>query len=201
MVRPGGSGGGSGRDKSAAGLSCGGGRGFRLYQAIGGPALMDANPLKSPPPDKPFWETKTLGEMTGEEWESLCDGCGRCCLIRFEDEDTGEVIPTRVACRLLDVETCRCTRYRHRKRYVPDCIKLTPVNVAELKWMPPSCAYRRIYDGKGLASWHPLVSGDPQSVEKAGISMKGQLVSETALKRAEDAIDYEASDLLDDGGD
>jgi uncharacterized cysteine cluster protein YcgN (CxxCxxCC family) len=150
---------------------------------------------------RPFWETKTLSEMSGEEWESLCDGCGRCCLIRFEDEDTGEVVPTRVSCRLLDTQTCQCTRYRHRKRYVPDCIKLTPQNVGELKWMPQSCAYRRLWEGKGLASWHPLVSGDPESVVRAGISMKGQLIPETELEEPEDAVAYEASDLLDDGGD
>ena len=151
--------------------------------------------------DKPFWETKTLAQMTGEEWESLCDGCGRCCLIRFEDEDSGDVIPTTVACKLLDGETCQCTRYKHRKRYVPDCIKLTPHNVGELKWMPPSCAYRRIHEGKGLASWHPLVSGDPNSVIAAGVSMKGLTISEDELDQPEDAIAYEAHDLSDDGGD
>ena len=156
--------------------------------------------LVNPLVERPFWETKTLAEMSAEEWESLCDGCGRCCLIRFEDEDTGEVVPTRVACRLLDGDTCQCTRYRHRKRYVPDCIKLTPQNVGELKWMPPSCAYRRIWEGKGLAAWHPLISGDPDSVVRAGISMRGQTISERELERPEDAIDYEASDLLDDGG-
>ncbi len=165
------------------------------------PRLMPPKPLQNPPPDQPFWETKTLAEMSAEEWESLCDGCGRCCLIRFEDEESGEIIPTRVACRLLDTETCRCTRYKHRKRYVPDCIKLTPKNVADLKWMPPSCAYRRLYEGRGLASWHPLVSGDPESVARAGISMRGQLISERALKDAEDALAFEAYDLLDDGGD
>ncbi len=151
--------------------------------------------------EKPFWERKTLAQMSREEWESLCDGCGRCCLIRFEDEDTGEVVPTRVACRLLDAETCRCTRYVRRKRYVPDCVKLTPQNVSELTWMPPSCAYRRLYEGRGLASWHPLISGDPLSVERAGISMKRQTISESALRRPEDAIDYEAPDLMHDGGD
>src|SRR3954467_14593716 len=96
-------------------------------------------------PAPPFWETTPLDRMTAEEWESLCDGCGRCCLIRFEDEDTGEIIPTRVACRLLDTESCRCSNYRHRKRYVPDCIKLTPRAVESLTWMPRSCAYRRLY--------------------------------------------------------
>lgn len=153
------------------------------------------------PSGRPFWETKTLSQMTAQEWEMLCDGCGRCCLIRFEDEESGEVIPTRVACKLLDGETCQCTRYKHRKRYVPDCIKLTPQNVGELKWMPPSCAYRRINEGKGLASWHPLISGDPDSVVRAGISMRGQTLSEDELDQPEDAIAYEALDLMDDGGD
>jgi len=162
---------------------------------------MSVKPLKIPAEDLPFWERKTLAEMTAEEWESLCDGCGRCCLIRFEDEESGDIIPTRVACRLLDGETCRCTKYRHRKRYVPDCIKLTPHNVADLTWMPKSCAYRRLYEGRGLASWHPLISGDPESVVKAGISMRGQTINETELADPEDAIDYEAYDLLGDGGD
>ena len=148
--------------------------------------------------DKPFWEVKTLGQMNAAEWESLCDGCGRCCLIRFEDEDTGEIVPTRVACRLLDTNTCQCTNYRRRKRYVPDCIKLTPHNVADLGWMPKSCAYRRLHEGRGLADWHPLVSGDPATVELAGVSVKGQVVSETAFAHAEDALDFEAYDLMTD---
>jgi uncharacterized cysteine cluster protein YcgN (CxxCxxCC family) len=151
--------------------------------------------------EKPFWERKSLAAMTPEEWESLCDGCGRCCLIRFEDEETLEVIPTTVACRLLDGETCRCTRYKRRKRYVPDCIKLTPDNIPDLKWMPPSCAYRRLYEGRGLAAWHPLVSGDPMSVVRAGVSMRGKTISERTLRDPEDALDFEAPHLLDDGGD
>ena len=148
--------------------------------------------------DKPFWEVKTLAQMDAVEWESLCDGCGRCCLIRFEDEDTGEIVPTRVACRLLDTNTCQCTNYKRRKRYVPDCIKLTPGNVSKLGWMPRSCAYRRIHEGRGLADWHPLVSGDPVTVELAGVSVKGQVVSETAFAEPEDALDFEAYDLMTD---
>ena len=148
--------------------------------------------------ERPFWETKTLGQMDAREWESLCDGCGRCCLIRFEDEDTGEIIPTRVACRLLDTETCRCSNYQHRKRFVPDCIKLTPGAIEHLTWMPRTCAYRRLYEGRGLADWHPLVSGDPQSVVKAGVSVRGQIISERDLKKAEDAIDFEAYELMEE---
>jgi uncharacterized cysteine cluster protein YcgN (CxxCxxCC family) len=145
---------------------------------------------------KPWWDLKPLDQMTAEEWESLCDGCGRCCLVRFEDEDTGEVIPTRVACRLFDADTCRCSNYPRRKRYVPDCIKLTPHNIDALTWMPPSCAYRRIHEGRGLASWHPLVSGDPESVHRAGVSVRGQVISERSLEDIEDAIDFPAYDLM-----
>jgi uncharacterized cysteine cluster protein YcgN (CxxCxxCC family) len=144
----------------------------------------------------PFWETKRLDQMTKEEWESLCDRCGRCCLIRFEDEDTGEVIPTRVSCRLFDPETCTCSNYARRKRYVPDCIKLTPNNVEHLTWMPPSCAYRRLHEGRGLAAWHPLVSGDPESVHRAGVSVRGQVMSETGLVDVEDAVDFPAYEFL-----
>jgi uncharacterized cysteine cluster protein YcgN (CxxCxxCC family) len=146
--------------------------------------------------DRPFWEVKRLEQMTAAEWESLCDGCGRCCLIRFEDEETGEVVPTRVACRLFDDASCRCKDYAQRKRHVPDCIKLTPFNIEDLAWMPPSCAYRRLHEGRGLPAWHPLVSGDPDSVHKAGVSMRGQTVSELALEDPEDALDFEAPDLL-----
>lgn len=151
-----------------------------------------------PTPPLPFWRNKTLDQMTRDEWESLCDGCGRCCLIRFEDEDTGEIIPTRIACRLLDTGTCACSNYRHRRRYVPDCIKLTPGKIEDLTWMPGSCAYRRLYEGRDLADWHPLVSGDPESVHRAGVSVRGLVVSETALEDVEDAIDFPAYDLVAD---
>ena len=150
---------------------------------------------------KPFWQTKTLEQMTVPEWESLCDGCGLCCLIRFEDEVTGEVIPTRVSCRLLDQQLCRCKDYANRKTYVPDCIKLTPWNIEALEWMPASCAYRRLHEGRSLPSWHPLITGDPESVHAAGVSVRGMTISETALADPEDALDFEAPELLRDRSD
>jgi uncharacterized cysteine cluster protein YcgN (CxxCxxCC family) len=149
---------------------------------------------------KPFWQTKTLDQMTPAEWESLCDGCGLCCLIRFEDEDTGEIIPTRVACKLFDGQLCRCSDYAGRKKHVPDCIKLTPGNIEDLLWMPKSCAYRRLHEGRDLAWWHPLVSGDPESVHDAGVSIRGQTISEAILADPEDAVDFEAPDLLAERG-
>src|SRR6478752_3683013 len=139
---------------------------------------------------EPFWRRKTLEQMNVAEWESLCDGCGLCCLVRFEDEDTGEVFPTRVHCKLFDSERCTCTNYPERKKHVPDCIKLTPQNIDALQWMPLSCAYRRINEGRGLASWHPLVSGDPESVHRAGVSVRGQTISETVLSEPDDALDF-----------
>lgn len=149
---------------------------------------------------KPFWQHKRLEEMTVAEWESLCDGCGLCCLIRFEDEDSGEIIPTRVHCRLFDTDACRCSDYAERRKTVPDCIKLTPWNIEALEWMPKSCAYRRLHEGRGLAEWHPLVSGDPESVHRAGVSIRGQTVSEAALDDPEDALDFTARDLMDERG-
>src|SRR4051794_34834087 len=130
------------------------------------------------PREKPFWRRKTLLEMTAEEWESLCDGCGRCCLVKIEDEDTGRIHFTDLACTLFDGESCRCTDYANRSERVSDCVKLTPANVKELNWLPPTCAYRLIAAGRPLPWWHPLVSGDPQTVVEAGISVKGKVVSE-----------------------
>jgi uncharacterized protein len=127
--------------------------------------------------DLPFWRHKTLAEMTPEEWESLCDGCGRCCLNKLEDEDTGRVYYTDVGCRLLDGNTCRCKDYRHRSELVADCVRLSPENVADLKWLPPTCAYRLVARGRDLYWWHPLLSGDRDTVHAAGISVRGRVAA------------------------
>ena len=150
------------------------------------------------PHDRPFWETKRLHEMSAREWESLCDGCGLCCLIRFEDEDTGQVVPTRVSCRLLDGDNCGCKDYSNRKQHVPDCIQLTHWVIKDLPWMPKSCAYRRLHEGKPLPVWHPLITGDRESVHDAGVSVRGQTINEAELDDPEDALDYTAYDLLED---
>lgn len=128
-----------------------------------------------------FWQEKRLDEMTPEEWESLCDGCGKCCLLKIEWADTGEIEPTCVTCRLLDSESCRCTDYPNRKARVPDCIQLSPHNVAEIAWMPSSCAYRLLHEGKDLYWWHPLVSGDPETVHLAQMSVRGKVISEDEI--------------------
>lgn len=127
---------------------------------------------------KPFWETKALGDMSREEWESLCDGCAKCCLHKLEDADTGEILQTNVACRLLDMSCAQCTRYADRKRLVPDCVVLDPDNVHELNWMPNTCAYRLLAEGKPLSAWHPLITGRPESVHEAGISVLDRAISE-----------------------
>ena len=125
-----------------------------------------------------FWETKSLSEMTAEEWESLCDGCAQCCLHKVEDEDTGDIYNTNLACKLMDMDTCQCSDYANRKTEVPDCLQLTPENVEEIDWLPPSCAYKRLANGEPLLPWHPLISGSPDTVHDAGISVLGQVLSE-----------------------
>lgn len=126
-----------------------------------------------------FWENKPLNRLTQREWEALCDGCGKCCLNKLEDEDSGEVALTRVACRLLDDQSCACSHYENRHQFVPDCIVLRPDNLdSHAYWMPATCAYRLLWEGKQLYHWHPLVSGDPESVHEAGISARGITVSE-----------------------
>jgi len=126
-------------------------------------------------PDVPFWQRKSLAEMSNAEWESLCDGCGRCCLVKLEDEDTAATYFTDVGCRLLDGQSCRCRDYAHRSEKVDDCVRLTPKVVHEIKWLPPTCAYRLLDEGKDLYWWHPLVSGDPDTVHQARISVRGRV--------------------------
>ena len=137
--------------------------------------------------ERPFYETKSLHEMSEREWESLCDGCGKCCVMLLQDppEEGGTVWRTDVACRLLDLKRVRCSDYSNRHVRVPGCVKLTPDRVAELSWMPASCAYRLLHEGKPLYDWHPLKTGDPDSTRKAGMSVHGALVSEADLSEEE----------------
>ena len=125
-----------------------------------------------------FWEHSSLEEMSTDEWESLCDGCGKCCAHKFEDPDTGEIEYSTVACRLLDLETARCKNYPERRKHVPTCLCLTPQNVRKLHWLPETCAYRCLARDEGLPHWHPLITGDPTSTRKAGMSVIGHVTSE-----------------------
>lgn len=129
--------------------------------------------------NKPFWRTKRLDEMSRTEWESLCDGCGKCCLYRLEDDDAGTCEATNVACRLLDGTSCQCSNYSRRKEIVPDCIKLTPKRVGRMDWLPTTCAYRRVHLGRDLPWWHHLKTGDRELVHKVGMSVRGRSVPET----------------------
>jgi uncharacterized cysteine cluster protein YcgN (CxxCxxCC family) len=146
--------------------------------------------LTAPKPGEelPFWRRKTLTEMTKTEWESLCDGCAKCCLIKLEYDDTGEIDHTDIACKLLDLGTCRCSDYAHRQAKVPDCLTLNPRRVRQLRWLPSTCAYRLVAEGKDLYWWHYLVSGDPETVHEAGISVRGRVVSEEEAGKPEDHI-------------
>lgn len=140
----------------------------------------------------PFWKGRSLEAFSDAEWESLCDGCGRCCLNKLEDWDTGEIVWTSVACSLLDCDTCRCGDYPNRLVTVPDCLPLTPVSVREISWLPPTCGYRLVAEGKDLYWWHHLVSGSRETVHEAGISVRGRVISEIGVA-AEDYEDHLAT--------
>jgi len=136
-----------------------------------------------------FWQHKDLQELSRDEWESLCDGCGRCCLVKLEDSDTGKVHYTNITCRLLDTKSCRCTDYVHRKEKVAACFVLTPETIKDYPYLPPTCAYRRLDEGKALPAWHPLITGDGDSVISSGISVIGKTISEQYV-HADDCRDY-----------
>jgi len=132
-----------------------------------------------------FWEDLPLDQLDRAQWEALCDGCGKCCVHKLEDDETGELHPTNVACKLLDRKSGQCSDYRHRHAFVPECVRLTPRLVREIEWLPATCAYRLRGDGKPLPDWHYLVSGDRDAVHRAGESVRGWTVSET------DVVDFE----------
>ena len=135
-----------------------------------------------------FWETKKLAEMTAEEWESLCDNCGKCCLHKLEDEDTGKIAFTSVACRLINLNTCRCTRYNERTKLVAECLDIRKLDVEKYNWLPSTCAYRLLNEGKELPSWHPLLTGSPASVKRAGVSISSYAIKESMAMDLEDHI-------------
>ena len=131
--------------------------------------------------EKPFWQSVKLADMTAAQWEAVCDGCAKCCLVKLQDEDSGEIVFTDIVCNLLDQQSCRCTHYEERTQLVPDCVKLTKDNLDKIDFMPPSCAYRLLHEGKDLPQWHPLVSGRADSVVEAGMSVKGRVIAEMAF--------------------
>lgn len=132
------------------------------------------------PTDTPFWESRSLAEMNRQEWESLCDSCGKCCLHKLEDDDTGEVYYCNVVCHLFNMDTCTCGDYPNRDTLVPECAVLTVENIPQFGWMPKTCAYRLLSEGKPLPSWHPLITGDPESVYLAGHSVRDRVTIEDA---------------------
>lgn len=139
----------------------------------------------APPVGEFFWENADLAALSAEQWEALCDGCGKCCLHKLEDEETGELFYTNVACRLLDINSGRCTHYAERWRWVPDCLALTPAQVRDINWLPRTCAYRLLAHGQALPDWHPLRTGDAHSTHQAGMSVCGWALSEAKVRRLE----------------
>jgi len=137
-----------------------------------------------------FWKTKTLSEMTTDEWESLCDGCAKCCLHKLEDEDTGNIYFTSIACRLIDLSTCHCTRYAERTQHVPDCVDIRQLSTEHYHWLPATCAYRLLHEGKDLPAWHPLLSKTAESVKEAGISIRGYARMESEEDDLDDLEDF-----------
>ncbi|MDC9729509.1 MAG: YcgN family cysteine cluster protein [Methyloprofundus sp.] len=135
-----------------------------------------------------FWESKKLSEMSTKEWESLCDGCAKCCLNKLEDEDTEEIFFTRVVCDLIDLESCQCTKYQERTTLVPECINLTQHDFSEYTWLPDTCAYKLLSDGKTLPSWHPLITGSRESVFNVGASIRSFAIKESQVDDLEDHI-------------
>ena len=147
---------------------------------------MNSDPIKRHGLRDRFWERTSLTELSRKEWEALCDGCGKCCLHKIEDPDTNEVAFTRIACRLLDDETCRCVHYSARKKIISDCVELTPSNIGKnAYWMPETCAYRLLWEGRELPDWHPLVSGRSESVHESGISVLGRTMPEFEVPEEE----------------
>ena len=139
--------------------------------------------------EKSFWESVKLADMTAAQWEAVCDGCAKCCLVKLQDEDSEEIVFTDIVCNLLDQESCRCSHYTQRTKLVPDCVKLTKDNLDKIDFMPPSCAYRLLHEGKDLPDWHPLVSGRAETVVEAGMSVKGRVIAEMAFDGdAEDRV-------------
>ncbi|OYX75798.1 MAG: hypothetical protein B7Y95_00690 [Rhizobiales bacterium 32-66-11] len=141
----------------------------------------------------PFWRAKSLAHMNPTEWESLCDGCGRCCLVKLEDEDSGDIAYTDVVCRLFETHSCHCSDYPNRQEQVSDCVRLTPEAVAELSWLPPTCAYRLLDEGKDLPWWHPLVSGSAETVHEAGISVRGKVAGGEQMFGLFELVDHVVS--------
>ena len=154
---------------------------------------------------RPFWEDKSLEALDEVEWDSLCDGCGRCCLNKLEEEETGDIYWTNVACKLLDHTTCACKSYANRWDFVPDCVKLDPHEVVNqtYTWLPPTCAYRLIAEGRPLYWWHPLVSGDPDTIHSSGVSVRKRVISEADIPEdtlEDHIVDWPGIDPFLEGG-